>query len=161
MSLDDGVQIADGMIVIGDDEHGITNDIPLPVFTAEVSPDPETADDLNGKAVIAFAGIGQPEKFEDTLRQIGADIRQFIAFDDHHRYHRRDIERLTTLADEHSAELVTTQKDLVRLPPHLRPDITALPIDLIFPKANGHNQHPVDFLLSRLGHQSGDNGHGH
>jgi tetraacyldisaccharide 4'-kinase len=159
MSLDDGLRIADGIIIIGDDEHGVTNDIGLPVFKAGIIPDQKTAENLNGKSVIAFAGIGRPEKFEGSLRQLGAEICQFIAFDDHHRYRRRDIERLTKLAGEHNAKLVTTEKDLVRLPPHLRPQVIALPIDLIFPKASGHNQHPVDFLLTELGHRSGGEDH--
>jgi tetraacyldisaccharide 4'-kinase len=87
----------------------------LPVLNASLEPDPAAARELAGRRVLAFAGIGHPEKFFATLRAIGADIVEGRAFSDHHRYSVADARRLLKAARNNSLMLVTTEKDLVRL----------------------------------------------
>jgi tetraacyldisaccharide 4'-kinase len=66
--------------------------------------------------VIAFAGIGRPEKAFATIRNSGARVIATHAFGDHHRYTEREAQRLLDEAEAKKAMLVTTAKDWVRLP---------------------------------------------
>jgi len=73
-------------------------------------------DRFTGRSVIAFCGIGNPEAFHQTLQQIEFDVREFIAFSDHHKYSDQDLKLLDDHATQVDAEaLITTQKDLVKL----------------------------------------------
>jgi tetraacyldisaccharide 4'-kinase len=70
---------------------------------------------LRGQRVMAFAGIGAPQRFAATLSALGADIVDFVAFPDHHAYVDSDARRLIDRAAAACALLVTTEKDQVRL----------------------------------------------
>jgi tetraacyldisaccharide 4'-kinase len=72
-------------------------------------------DELRAKPVIAFAGIGYPERFFDTLRSSGITVTEAVPFKDHHFFDAGDAERLLFRADALGAQLVTTEKDHVRL----------------------------------------------
>ncbi|MEM1288482.1 MAG: tetraacyldisaccharide 4'-kinase [Pseudomonadota bacterium] len=72
-------------------------------------------DDLRDRPVLAFAGIGQPEKFKRSLEDKGAKLADFLAFGDHHLYTETDAKKLLARASELSAALVTTEKDRARL----------------------------------------------
>jgi tetraacyldisaccharide 4'-kinase len=84
-----------------------------PVFQADL----RTTDQKGwmGKWIIAFAGIADPEKFFDTLRQAGADLAHIVPFGDHHFYTEEDVTELLDRAKLMKAELATTTKDWVRL----------------------------------------------
>jgi tetraacyldisaccharide 4'-kinase len=85
------------------------------VFTARLAPKPGEAERFAGKPVVAFAGIGRPQKFSATLEQVGADIRAWHSFADHHVYTTREVAALMEEARRLNAQLVTTEKDVVRL----------------------------------------------
>jgi len=71
---------------------------------------------LEGKRVAAFAGIGRPEAFHDTLKRLGAEVVVFKAFPDHHLYTPGEIQALIMEKEGHGADwLITTEKDWVRL----------------------------------------------
>jgi tetraacyldisaccharide 4'-kinase len=71
---------------------------------------------LEGRAVLAFAGIAAPERLVDTLAAQGAVVRDLVAFPDHHSYGARDLQALARRARAVGAHLlVTTEKDAVRL----------------------------------------------
>lgn len=101
----------------------------LPLAGGELRPI-QTGMDWAGLRTLAFAGIGRPEKFFATLRSLGADIVATRAFDDHASYDARLIARLRAEAKALSAQLVTTEKDAVRLPPEIRREILTLPVRL-------------------------------
>ena len=73
-----------------------------------------------GSRVAAVAGIARPERFFDDLRAVGLDVVHTVAFADHHRYGRREADRIQKEARRARAEaIVTTDKDFVRLQPWL------------------------------------------
>lgn len=70
--------------------------------------------------VIAFCGIGRPQRFFTALRSAGVDLRDEIPFRDHHRYTPADVQRLEAIRQRiANSILVTTEKDAVNLGPHL------------------------------------------
>jgi tetraacyldisaccharide 4'-kinase len=87
-----------------------------PVLRAELRPDAAAAAQLKGQRVVAFAGIGRPSKLFGTLRGIGANVVAETPFPDHHQFTVAEADRLLQLSDQHRAVLVTTEKDLARLP---------------------------------------------
>ncbi len=110
-----GLSRAHAVVLIGDDRGlDLPPDHP-PVVKARLQAGPESRV-LRGKPVVAFAGIGRPDKFFETLGDIGCDIRAAHAFADHHTYTRADLDRLRRQAELEGAQLVTTEKDAVRLP---------------------------------------------
>ena len=72
---------------------------------------------FSGRRVLAFAGIGRPGKLAETLAAAGADVARLRAFPDHHAYTRAELDALLAEAAALGADLVTTPKDAVRLPP--------------------------------------------
>jgi tetraacyldisaccharide 4'-kinase len=88
--------------------------------------------ELQGRQVVAFAGIGRPAKFFASLRAVGAEVVDQQAFADHHVYTSAELERLCERADRHAAVLVTTAKDRVRLPTLFRDRVRVLQVRLRF-----------------------------
>jgi tetraacyldisaccharide 4'-kinase len=86
-----------------------------PVLSAHLKPDEEQVAKLHGKSVLAFAGIGDPARFFNTLRASGIDVAGQRAFADHHSYSEAEIEGLIAEAKRDALTLVTTEKDLARL----------------------------------------------
>ena len=129
--LDDGLARADGAILIGADETGIAETLArtLPLHRARFVPE-AGGEDLQGRAVVAFAGIGRPEKFFATLKGLGAAIKATRAFADHHSYTPDEIMRLVEEARAADAEPITTEKDAVRLPPEARAMVRVLKVAL-------------------------------
>lgn len=68
-----------------------------------------------GRRVLAYAGIGRPEKFFHSLREAGAELVEHSAFPDHHAFTEAEAAALLARADAHRLVLATTAKDLARL----------------------------------------------
>jgi tetraacyldisaccharide 4'-kinase len=73
-------------------------------------------DEVAGKKVVAFSGIGQPAAFEETLRSLDVQLMEHWRFPDHYQYGQSDIDRIVRSFERHGAEyLLTTEKDVARL----------------------------------------------
>lgn len=110
----------DALIVVGDGSAAapVAAEIAAqgkPVLRARLQPDQEAVAQLRGKRVLAFAGIGDPPRFFNTLRASGIEVVSLRAFADHHPYSQAEIESLITEAGRDGLTLVTTEKDLARL----------------------------------------------
>ena len=109
----------------------------LPVLRAHLRPDPKLIAALGRGRVLAFAGIGDPEKFFATLSDAGVAVAVTRSFPDHHRYTRAEARALREEADREGLMLDTTEKDLVRLSEDegaagLAAHAHALPVALVF-----------------------------
>jgi tetraacyldisaccharide 4'-kinase len=113
----------------------------LPVLHGALEPDRATVATLAGQRVLAFAGIGDPEKFFATLAAAGIEAPVRRAFSDHRRYTPRDADALVADAAKDGLQLLTTEKDLARM--RGDPRVTqlahvtrALPVSLIVKEAD-------------------------
>jgi tetraacyldisaccharide 4'-kinase len=86
-----------------------------PVFSAHIRAADAAVASLRGKRVLAFAGIGDPQRFFRTLRANGIEVVRDWTFADHHLFSPSEIESLIAEAKAGGLTLVTTEKDLVRL----------------------------------------------
>jgi tetraacyldisaccharide 4'-kinase len=124
-----------GLVVIGAGAQGEALAVEagsrgLPVHRGRLVPTAPTA--VVGQPVLAFAGIGRPQKFFETLAQAGASVIETRTFPDHHPYGAADLAALAAWADALGAMLVTTEKDMVRLPADFAAGVTALGVTLRF-----------------------------
>ncbi len=121
-----GLARADALLTIGE---GPAIDTGKPRFSAVLEPLPMGMD-WRGTRVLAFAGIGHPEKFFSTLQSLGVKLLHAEALADHQPLTIQLMARLTADAHKHNARLVTTEKDAVRLPQEYRQEVLTLPVRL-------------------------------
>lgn len=87
----------------------------LPVFHATLEPDKAALKSLSGRKLMAFAGIGNPDKFFATLAFAGLQAPVSMPFPDHHLYTPDEANALIAQAEYEGLQLVTTAKDHARL----------------------------------------------
>ncbi len=133
-----GLARADAVVLIGSDaeqdafvERWSRQLRDLPVLRARLEP-VMTGMDWSAVRAVAFAGIGRPEKFFATLEGLGAKIVARHALDDHQAIPPALLERLRAEARDLGAQLVTTEKDLMRLPPKAQREVMTVMVRLAF-----------------------------
>ncbi|MEM9585051.1 MAG: tetraacyldisaccharide 4'-kinase [Pseudomonadota bacterium] len=148
--LDVGLSRTDALLSIGGSKAQARftglNSLPdtLPHVAGQLIP-LETGMDWDGLRVLAFAGIGMPEKFFATLRKLGADVVHQTPLDDHQKLSDALLSRLASEASTLGAQLVTTEKDAVRLPASFKSQVLTLPVRLQI-----EDWSPLDALLDRV-----------
>lgn len=147
----DGLERADLVLSIGP-EHAQRDfaakwghAIAVPHLKGRLAP-LETGMDWTGTQLLAFAGIGYPEKFFATLKELGADLAGCESLDDHQPLTAALMARLEREAERHGAQLVTTEKDAVRLPGPYRRRVLTVPVRLEI-----GDWAPLDAALKRSG----------
>jgi tetraacyldisaccharide 4'-kinase len=134
--LGPGLARADAVVIFGPDAKNAALRIQalrpeLAVLRARVAPGPEAAR-LKGRPVLAFAGIGRPEKFFATARAAGVEVRETLAFPDHHVYSDSDLAGIFRRAADLGAMPLTTAKDAARIPPSARAPLEVLTMTLVW-----------------------------
>jgi tetraacyldisaccharide 4'-kinase len=135
------IRFADAVLAVGSGE-GAADAIRKaaragrPAYRARVKP--RDAGAIVGRRLIAFAGIGDPTKFFATVEEAGGSIASRRVFGDHHPFTDGEIAELSREADSAGLDLVTTEKDAMRLRSGtaaaraLAERTLTLPIDLVF-----------------------------
>jgi tetraacyldisaccharide 4'-kinase len=127
--LSQGLARADAVLLMGNGDPALP-DFMGPVLRARLSPFESIA--FGGMRAIAFAGIGRPQKFFATLKNIGAELIGTYTYPDHHFFSVDEIARMKAYAHRTDAVLVTTEKDYVRLRVDDRKAVLTLPVRAVF-----------------------------
>ena len=157
-TMEAGLKRADAVVLLGADDADVWGKVQragfkdLAVLRAKLTP-PDDTQDLAGREVYAFAGIGRPQKFFDTLTELGCKLVGCKAFDDHHPYAGFEIEAI--LNDARGATVVTTTKDYVRLNAEHRSQVRPVAVALAW-KNDQDIDTVLDPVLNRIG--SGNEG---
>ena len=140
-----GLARADAVVVMGDGDPPVTRiGRSPPVLRAHLFPVSDPAA-FKGGRVVAFAGIGRPRKFFDSLEWLGATVVARHAFPDHQRYSAAMLEPILAEAARLGLPVLTTEKDWVRIPTDLRDRVTAVPV-----RVSWDNLSEIDALLNNL-----------
>ena len=123
--------------------HGVT------VFHARLEADRNSLAALGKRKVLAFAGIGNPDKFFATLTEAGIDVAERSSFPDHHRYTAAQAQALIARAQAENLMLITTEKDHVRLDGDpaleaLKAHASILPVRLVVNEQDAFRQMVLD-----------------
>jgi tetraacyldisaccharide 4'-kinase len=142
-----GLARADAVVLMGEDRAGVGGFLSehSPVLRARLVPGVE-AQGLRGQRVVGFAGLGDPQKFLETLIDVGAHVVAFHPFGDHYGYGPADIQPILDEAYAVNAVPVTTAKDAVRLDPDQRQQVNVLTVT-----AAWEDESALDGLLGKIG----------
>jgi tetraacyldisaccharide 4'-kinase len=115
------------------------------VFHGRLEADRNSLAALGKRKVLAFAGIGNPEKFFATLTEAGIAVAARSSFPDHHRYTAAEAQGLIARAQAENLVLITTEKDHVRLADDpalaaLKAHASALPVRLFIDEQDAFRQ---------------------
>ena len=98
------------------------------------------------KKYLIYSGIGNPHSFAKILKQSKIKIVDKIIFPDHHSYSNQDFNFILNKAKQNNAEIITTEKDYVKVPKELQKKIKFLKVNLII-----HNEKKlIKFLKLNL-----------
>ena len=127
-----GLAQLDIAVINGADETGLAPRLSreVPVFAAALRPEAGVIEAFEDTPLLAFAGIGRPARFFASVEAIGGQIAKKLSFADHHPYSQQDLAQIQEDAQRHGAELITTQKDWMRLPADWRGRVTMLPVSV-------------------------------
>ncbi len=132
-NIENGILRADAVLIIGEDRNHVETLIKsikdIPVFKAKLVATHNNPK-VKGKKFAAFAGIGRPSKFKDTLEEYGAEITTWKEFPDHYLYKTEDLRGLLKTAAKAKTPIITTSKDFVRIPKHMQKDIQVFAVEL-------------------------------
>lgn len=136
------VRRTDALIVIGSGSNAeavasAISAMNRPVLRAHLMPDSASVSALRGQRILAFAGIGDPARFFSTLRSFGADVVEEKSFPDHYGFSANDLDEIGVTAAAKSLQIVTTEKDMIRILSdaqisHHAKSIAVLPVTLEF-----------------------------
>ena len=87
---------------------------------------------LQQQKYIAFAGIGNPEKFFHSIIESEGEIVKKFVFGDHHQYTKKELRNLVALAQKDNLALITTEKDYMRIDAEFRNQVQVLPVSMVW-----------------------------
>ena len=132
--LSDSIKKCHLSIIIDEDINNIANKLNnlLPIIKAKINIESEYLNNFKNKNVVAFCGLGFPEKFFKTIKEIGCNIRYKKSFPDHYQYKEKDLKELIDIAIKYNSLLITTEKDHIKILKKYRNRIYYFPITVDF-----------------------------
>ena len=132
--LSKAIAKSDLAVIIDEDKNNLKNliDKKIPVLNANLKIEDKYLNNFKNKKVMAFCGIGYPEKFYRTLEKIGCKIIQTKSYPDHYAYSKKDIKYLLHESQKIDSLLITTEKDYVKIPEKYKNRIYFFPISIEF-----------------------------
>lgn len=131
-----GFKRADALVIVGQRIYKFdTFPTHLKIIHSTLKPI-ETGMNWKEGKYLAFAGIADPSKFFKTLRSLGANLIDCVALSDHQNLDGQVLKRLERKANSAHAQLVTTEKDAVRLSNTFRKKVLSLPVRIEFDDKN-------------------------
>lgn len=144
-----GLARAKAVVLLGETSPAfmktLVEDLSCTPIQGRLSPKKSRSELPEGR-IFAFAGIGRPEKFYATLRDLSLQIAETRDFPDHHPYTDSEIDDLLQRADALNATAITTEKDAVRLSSRHRARIATLPIEITWQNPQEIDRLIEDFL---------------
>ena len=141
--IKDGIKRAQAVLIIGEDSYNLSSTLPLPCFKGKIfSYSPQ----LENNRVVAFAGIGRPQKFYTSLQELGIEIIKTFDFPDHHYYTNDELQNILDIAKENKAQAITTSKDFVKIPNSLKEHFKVLNIGIQWEKT----EELQEFIVSQI-----------
>ena len=98
------------------------------------------------KNYFMFCGIGNPHEFINTLKKINLKIKKYKIFPDHYKMSTTEIKNIKILAKKSNLDVITTEKDYLRIDPKIRNGIKFLKVNLNINKKDNFKK----FLKSKL-----------
>lgn len=141
--ISSGIKRAQAALIIGEDKYNISNKLNIPSFKGKIIPQ---SPNLDNNEVIAFAGIGRPEKFYNSLTELGIKVIKTFDFPDHHYYTEAELQNIIKEAQSSKADIITTSKDFVKIPSQLQSHFKVLDITIQWEDAKGLQ----NFILTKL-----------
>ena len=80
---------------------------------------------------LAFSGLAVNEKFFSTLKSLNLNVVKFLEFEDHHPYTNSEIEDIIKMAEAENLKIITTEKDIVKIPSNFLLFISYLKLEIV------------------------------
>jgi len=106
----------------------------IPVYYGRIE---QNLDNISGRLIV-FCGLGYPQKFFRIFSNF--EVAKTITFPDHYPYKDREIDDMISEAFRLGAQLVTTKKDLMRIPKKYWPQIKTVEVNVVW-------ESPIDSLF--------------
>jgi len=144
-SFESGLKRADAVIFIGEDKQDLLKKINKPVFKVEIK---EETPLHKSEKILAFAGIGYPQKFYHSLEKCGLKVAKSYDFPDHHFYTKDELKTMIKKASKRNMPIYTTLKDFVKIPQNMQKSFNVLNIKATFENENA----VIDFINQKALH---------
>ena len=149
--INSGLSRADAIVLVGNNYKINTNKIDnlrteqkIPVLEGCINKKKKSINNEN-KEVLAFTGIAFPDKFFKTLKNMGYTVVKTMVFPDHYPYTLKDIKKLKNYAENYELKLITTEKDIVRIPKRFHNFIEIIQIEFKF-----SNSKKIEKMMKKL-----------
>jgi len=88
------------------------------------------AESLRGRKAVLMAGLGNPRAFVSSVGDLDVLVIDMELFPDHHRYREGELKRILASARAAGAIVLTTAKDVVKLPDEVAASVAWLEVEL-------------------------------
>ena len=130
-TISSGLKKSDLLIIFNNDKTKIKEKVKKKIPIVGIKSKTKLNYKIKKSKIVAFSGIGRPEKFLESLKESNLNVKKFFPFPDHYRYSKREINDLIKYANENNSILVSTKKDEQRINWDQRKKINFLDLEIV------------------------------